>query len=427
MGILDAPAIQPGSEAAATFLAKLALGVENVVVAMLGDSTNVFGSNPWTLRVANQIAAMFPAYTVVYKLWSDGGQAYDAGTILHTGTGTLNGGGPFTLTFYNGGVGGTTAGYPNTNITRFNAMIPVAPDLIFVNYSHNSSGATGDFYRSVHYPILRNIQATFPKAGIVSIAQNPRASTDAEFTNGLNRCSVVKTLSANEGIGIVNVTDAYLATPNYASTLLVGDGIHPSDAGMALWAGRVMAHLRASLSLVGRTPQAPKSRIFIPAKQLDISLGSPALVNANNSPAWSLPADADSGVSAMFEIPSNWLRYGVYIIWTTQSETQPSGQNTVMWRSYTKAVGVLGRSEVNMEGSVSGAGNWGANQGSPVANGRPTSAGLGQWSITTIRIVTDVTPSTVLGGVEIRRIGTDAADTLTIGAQLLGLLIVRES
>ena len=67
-------------------LRKLARGSENVNIAVLTDSTGqtqISGNTPrWPRLVCNAIAALFPAYTVIYHEWSsDGSQDQYDGTI----------------------------------------------------------------------------------------------------------------------------------------------------------------------------------------------------------------------------------------------------------------------------------------------------------------------------------------------------------
>lgn len=72
-----------------TSLAPLRLSLANAgrsaAVQVLGDST---GNDPtdWVYTLAQAVAAAYPSWTVVHRLWSDASQQYAAPTILQTGT-----------------------------------------------------------------------------------------------------------------------------------------------------------------------------------------------------------------------------------------------------------------------------------------------------------------------------------------------------
>lgn len=335
----------------------------------------------------------------------------------------------FTTTIYNGGVSGSASGYPLTTLTRWNIMTAMTPELVFVNFAHNSVAATGDFFRGVHYALLKAVYEKYSRAGIISIIQNPRSASNAEYPNHINRCRVIQTLSANMGIGVVNVLDAFLETPNWETTLLQGDLLHPNTAGVQLMTDLVMKQLKPSVLAVPRTAYSEQTEFWIPATAMDISLGTPTRGVANASPAFLMPPDTDSGICASFNVPAHWQSYGVYIVWTTQAETQPSGARTAIFRSLTRPImGSYGRAKVQMDSSQALAGTWANNQTAPgTASTRPSTTGLGTWSLSSLLIVSGIVPTSPIGGIEIKRMGTEATDTLAIDAQVLGLLVAKGS
>lgn len=337
--------------------------------------------------------------------------------------------GAYTTTIYNGSVSGSASGYPIATLTRWNLMAATTPDLVFVNYGHNSTVAVGDFFRGVHYALLKAIYERFSRAGIISVIQNPRSPSNAEYPNHVNRMRVIKTLSANLGIGVINVLDAFLDTPNWEATLLQGDGLHPNNAGNDLWTALVMKHLTSSIYAAPRTAYSEQTEFFIPATAMDVSLGTVPRGVANAAPVLLMPPNVDSGICASFNVPAHWQTYGVYIIWTTEAETLPSGSRTAIFRSLTRPVlGPYGRHKVQLDSGQTFGGTWANNQVAPgTASNRPSTVGLGTWSISTLRIVTGIAPTSSMGGIQIKRMGTELTDTLDIDAQIMGLLVVKES
>ena len=76
-------------------MAKLARGAENVVIAMLSDSTGqtqLDGTKRWPRLLAEAIAALFPAYRVTFHEWSEVANAYNGATYpdvtIQAGTGS---------------------------------------------------------------------------------------------------------------------------------------------------------------------------------------------------------------------------------------------------------------------------------------------------------------------------------------------------
>lgn len=63
----------------------LASGLESATVNVIGDSTGN-DSNEWVYLTAQALAARYPAYTVLHRLWNDATQDYDAPTTIQTGT-----------------------------------------------------------------------------------------------------------------------------------------------------------------------------------------------------------------------------------------------------------------------------------------------------------------------------------------------------
>lgn len=234
-------------------LRKLARGSENVNIAVLTDSTGqtqISGNTPrWPRLVCNAIAALFPAYTVIYHEWSsDGSQDQYDGTIypdvtIQTGTGTANAGGPFTLHFYNGSISGSITasflGNGNSGINRYPGIIgSLDCDLIFVAFGHNH--AVTDVGMSMQ-SLVEQVTLDNPRATVVLVAQSPNA---ADLRNAVH-ATAMEQYAAARGFGFVDVHQVFIDAGTPAEWY-VGDGTHPSLAGSTVWADTVMTYIKGT-------------------------------------------------------------------------------------------------------------------------------------------------------------------------------------
>jgi hypothetical protein len=210
---LAGPAPSTTTETFALLTTRLQQNQQSVVLGVLGDSTGVTVTGTqtrWPYLVAQALAAMYPAYTVSYQQWNDGNQNYDAAVAVQTGTGSN------TLTIYNGSFSGSNEVYATT---RLALMIPATPALIILNYGHNQSSLTSA-YRQKLYELTRLVEDTFPGAGIVVTAQNPKRADVTDAAAHLLRVQVKMDLAAAEGYGLIDVTTPFLATADFATSLL---------------------------------------------------------------------------------------------------------------------------------------------------------------------------------------------------------------
>lgn len=429
MGILDAPVASTTATHLALVTSRLQANNENVVLTVLGDSTGVtiIGTQVrWTYLVAQQLAARYPAYTVKHYAWNDTNQNYDAPLTIQTGTGA------YTLSIYNGSTSGQTPGY---SLTRIALQIPVAPHCIIVNYGHNDTNL-GSIYRGTQYALTRLIADWFPAAGLVCIAQNPRAKTDngsgyaAGWSADLSRQQAIIDLCGSEGYGLVNVLQAFLNTPSFGTTLLNPDAIHPNDsAGSPLWAALVMRQFDASVGVSPRAATLSPHRIFMPANAFMASEGSPTLAVVGPSggefPAWAFDQTTQQGIVATVDFPDTWLTFNTYIQWAFAIGSGYTGSNnTVKWGvgrarhgvtvgtpfdSPTASRSLSGRNNYNEVTNVDGATNGGA------------------WGHRLMRGSTSDSATFRSMGLRIRRIAADASDTLAESAYLLGVFVERAS
>lgn len=406
----------PAAANTAVLTHRLRAAQEDATLLVLGDSTGA-GITRWVYLLAQRLAALFPAYTVLYRAWNDTGQTYDAAVTLQTGTAGR------TLTIYNGSVSGSISTYPQT---RWATMAPVAPQLVLVNFGHNNVGSTT--YRAAHYGLTRQVQERWPSAGLVSIGQNPRAPTDngsgfaADRANDLVRQRQVMELCASEGYGFINVTQRFLDDPAYATTLLHPDGLHPSDAGGSpAWADEVFRHFRRSTRVVPAAPKLRDSRLWIPASQFLAESGTPSLGMVNTAPAWGLDSTTQEGVAAAFMPPVTWGTADMYVVWSHATATgMTSANNQVRFE--------LGRQNLGPPGVTPLDGLTGQAGGvsvTPMLGFAHNNAAAYPTEYTLI--ISDMVATTRPMALRIRRLAADATDNLGEDANVLGVLAVRAS
>ncbi|WP_159084963.1 SGNH/GDSL hydrolase family protein [Planctomonas deserti] len=397
----------------------------SVVLQIIGDSTGLVPSatTGWPRQLAQWLATSFPAYTAQVKDWdASSAHAYGSWTTIQTGTGTGNAGGPFTLSIYNGSASGQNLSYPIATISRFTTMIPATPDLVIFNMGHNNTGASGLFYRGIYFPMVRAVRDAFPRAGMISIIQNPRKAVDSDYAIAILRQQTIEELAGNLGMGTINILDRFLAVPSRDTTLM-NDNVHPNQAGIDLWASVVIGHMVSSLATTPASPTNEFGQLWVPAPAFQPDTATAG--SANGLPSLILPNDTDVTLSASFVVPPYWNSHAIYAVFTTPNEITPSGQFMGI-RSRTRSIGGLGKSMVHWGNSLTGAGAWANNQASPSLIGFPTSAGQGTWPTTTYLMVT-VAATSVLNGIQILRIGTDSGDTFTGVAHFLGCVVAQQS
>lgn len=121
---------------------------------------------------------------------------------------------------------------------------PVTPDLITVSYGTNDWAAGRTAQEITHYcrQFLQNLQAAYPGTPIAVISPVQRFNFDCS-----NPCMNYETLTeairtAADGVCFINGSTLL---PRDAGLLF--DGLHPNDAGMALYAENLITHLKAQL------------------------------------------------------------------------------------------------------------------------------------------------------------------------------------
>lgn len=373
-------------------------------VLALGDSTGS-GLTRFVRLLADRIAAQYPAHTVIYAPWDDTSKTYPAGSKVTVQTGS-NG---RTITVWNGSFSGSVIGYARDNVVTLTSG--VSPQVILVNYGHNSPQLTGQ-YRAIHQETVQLYSNRFPDAAVVLITQNPRATTDSAYADDEGKQRAVYGLAAAWGYDLVDVNKAFREYPNYASVLLDVDGLHPSTAGSVYWADLVWDALDPSRVEQLAGLQGVSSRVWVPANLFEIAQGTPTLAVVHGVPTWALDATAVESVVATVDIPSSWVYQNIRAIWTTTTGT--GAPANVQWSGDHMYVG--GRSGYG--GSI--------DLGTFSASGGVQSTAS---TVTGRTVVADVWARVTLGqapvALRVGRNGAHANDTLPQDALFIGIIIDR--
>lgn len=367
---------------------------------VLGDSTGA-GTTRWPYLLTGYLARQYPDWTVVYQGWDDTSKTYLAGNKLTVQKGT-NG---RTVTIWNGSVSGQTAGYAMNNVGTMTSGIGT-PAVVFFNYGHNSPQVTDD-YRAIHIQALQVYLNLYPNALVVSIIQNPRVTADAAYSSDQGKQQAIYDMSANLGLTIVDVNEAFrlYGNGNFAA-LMNADGLHPNDnTGSPLWAQLVWNAIKPTGVIAPAAQQSSSTQIWVPANQFFALTGSPTLQSFFGQQAWAMNDSALNEVACSVHIPSQWKRQNVWILWTTNQTTT----NPVMWTGGHMYLGA----SINM-------GTWTMdNTGS--AQNAPNVAGRGATQTVFNRVTFGVSPIALKVG----RDGANAGDTLVGDALMLGMMIER--
>jgi hypothetical protein len=139
------------------------------------------------------------------------------------------------------------------------------PDLVIISHGHNET-ITVDVdkwnTRARLYLLGQYVTARVPSASVMMIAQNPETTNDYQK----QRAEMVAEIAMKCGFGYVNVHDAFLAQPNWSTTLMA-DTVHPNALGHSkVWVPEVMKHFKY-VSGFRPTLQAPSS-LTVPSKNL---------------------------------------------------------------------------------------------------------------------------------------------------------------
>ncbi|MFX0538266.1 SGNH/GDSL hydrolase family protein [Ornithinimicrobium sp. Y1847] len=197
-----------------------------VVVAALGDST---GNQTWEWPYlwAGQLGQ---GRDVTVHFWDSDGQAgYFAPEAISTDTGGDDG----AVDLWIGHQPGAGAAYP---AERLDTLIPEDPDLVILNYGHNDpAGEVGASYELTLTALRERFGDDLP---ILVTLQNPQVEdSDSDVREE------IRAFAGRHDLGIIDVADAFLDQED--PDALLGDDVHPDEAGQQLWAETVATSLSA--------------------------------------------------------------------------------------------------------------------------------------------------------------------------------------
>ncbi|MEV4991196.1 GDSL-type esterase/lipase family protein [Pseudarthrobacter sp. LMD1-1-1.1] len=232
-----------GVDSTQRFMALLNNEQRDTSLLYVGDSTgNEAGE--WIRLHASKLAADWPRWKVLYRLWDDTAQTYGAAETVQAGTGTR------TLTIYNASVPGFST-YSWQAARADAALYSLTPDLIVLSLMHNEQvGIAEPQWFGQYVGLTESLTERLPGADLVCVAQNPETANNYQQ----QRREVVREVASRKGYGFIDVTQAFL---DYGADLTV-DGIHPGAVGSQLWADTVHAAFKLSKKASPR-PQQPST------------------------------------------------------------------------------------------------------------------------------------------------------------------------
>ena len=152
------------------------------------------------------------------------------------------------LIVYNGSHPGSTLAYQSSRVA---AQFPTAPDVVIINSGHNYGAGSPAVYLTAVDDYISALHAVYPAARIIVSSQNPEFSPAANRVAHARRLTELRVHALANGYGYVPAHEAFLNEPDGGVSFVMGDGIHPTPAGSALWAATFDNYL-TSKSL--RTP-----------------------------------------------------------------------------------------------------------------------------------------------------------------------------
>ena len=228
----------PPDTAAFTFNASLAVVGATVTAVVNGVTVTGTLTGP-------DIATFQPA--TKYGFGSSGSGS--AGAISVDGvTASVDADAGQKLTVFNGSMPGSQLIYAQSRVAL---MFPEAPDVVIINSGHNYGAGSPAVYLTAVDDYISALHAVYPDARIIVSGQNPEFSPAANRVAHARRLTELRVYALTNGYGYVPALEAFMNEPDGGASLVMGDGIHPTPAGSALWAATFDNYL-TSKSL--RTP-----------------------------------------------------------------------------------------------------------------------------------------------------------------------------
>ncbi|BET67200.1 hypothetical protein ASA1KI_21180 [Opitutales bacterium ASA1] len=111
---------------------------------------------------------------------------------------------------------------------------------------HNQGGTGGATYRTALDGHVTAVRAKASGAAFVMVNQNPQKPTYTHWRAHDRRMTVLASWCAANSIPLIDAYRGFFEEDPDLSTLVSGDGVHPTDAGYQAWAGFVMRELDGS-------------------------------------------------------------------------------------------------------------------------------------------------------------------------------------
>lgn len=235
-------------------------------------------------------------------------------------------------------------------------------------------------------------------------------------------------LCATNGWGVLNVTQAFLDTPNWET--LIPDGVHPDAAGSELWAHYIW-ELYNNPRIKYATPRAAPpatdhiwlpGNTFHPTQILD---GFPAIEVMAGWPTMEYgKATGTIQASSSLYIPYSWQKVSIWIYWTVHV----TGAGNVGWEyQYATSTRVgtemsTGSSALSMNQTLTPSGA--VFTAAPSVNyGEVHTVVARDQSLGPVTGTASDTSKAIL--LHIRRVASNASDTFAQAANLVGVLVER--
>jgi len=223
-------------------MAGLTADLEDQALMLMGDSRGNERTE-WFGLLVDYLAAEFPAYTVLWNLWNDGTQGWDAAVTVQTGTGT------HTLNVWNASVGGKALDYPAGD--RLKAWATKQPTVAILALDTNeATGSTSwDQQRDRVLAITEQFLLHSPTTDWILIA-GPQDFTESNAASMYERGKRTRQAAKVKGYGFVDVYQAFVDYgPTYGTDLYFQESggtvvLHPNAAGSQLWADTVKPSFR---------------------------------------------------------------------------------------------------------------------------------------------------------------------------------------
>ena len=376
---------------------------QNIVV--LTDSTgNDVGE--WGYLTMQHLASTWLTHTVRYALWNISTLVYNTPVTYQTGTSLT----PKVLTVYLGGASGQGIVYFKNNLTN---LFPVNIDLCFLSAGHNESYGTSILFRLAYFSLTKLITDTYRDCSLICIAQNPKASTATYYLNGISNGIDIGKMCAKEGYGFINVMQRFFDYGNYAVTLMQDD-THPNALGSALWSQTVCESLIKKNYSSPNVFQGKSQHLFANVNGYYNPLNniSATIYNDVPIPFIPLPDNSDNSISSTIQIPSWWRVISIYILWKTPTDSTNTKVDLVS-RLYS----------IDEQSSLPVLINSGFIQpNGSTANRVIKSQIFSQSGSSELELIKPYKPMTF----SVRRRGTQANDTYTGNAEILGVYFERK-